>query len=288
MNLFTLIKRYKKGVIFAISLVVIEHLAWIIEPTVFGNVIDAMIDAASGDVPVNYLSPLIIWISVFLVNSGVGAIRRSVDPKIYLHIFTEIASEISSLGKKNNLTISKISARAELSREFIIFFQYRIPEIIEQTIAIVGAIIALMFFDWRITGACSLIVLPLLLITRFYNKKVMTLQKDLHDNRERAFEIFSTNDPVQVREYYTTQSYTERKIANWGAINFGIMRVFLLIIFIVVLYISIDLDNFTTGNIYSIIAYLWTFVTSSEYLPDLLESWTSLKDISRRLHSEYV
>jgi ABC-type multidrug transport system fused ATPase/permease subunit len=288
MNLFTLIKRYKKGVIFATSLVIIEHLAWIIEPTVFGNVIDAMIDAASGDIPVDYISPLIIWITVFLVNSGVGSIRRSVDPRIYLGIFTEIASEISSLGKKNNLTISKISARAELSREFITFFQFRIPEIIEQTIAIVGAVIALMFFDWKIAGACSFIVLPLLLITRFYNKKVMTLQKDLHDNRERAFEIFSTNDPVQVREYYTTQSHTERKIANWGAINFGIMRFFLLIIFIVVLYISIDLDNFSTGNIYSIIAYLWTFVTSSEYLPDLLESWTSLKDISKRLHSEYV
>jgi hypothetical protein len=57
----------------------------------------------------------------------------------------------------------------------------------------------------------------------------------------------------------------------------------LLGIFLVVLYISIDLDDFTTGSIYSIVAYIWTFITSSEYLPELMESWTSLKDISRRL-----
>jgi len=61
------------------------------------------------------------------------------------------------------------------------------------------------------------------------------------------------------------------------------MRFILSIIFIVALYISIDLDDFLTGNIYSIVAYLWTFVTSMEYIPELLESRTSFKDISNRI-----
>ncbi len=64
------------------------------------------------------------------------------------------------------------------------------------------------------------------------------------------------------------------------------MRIFLLIIFLVVLFISIDLDNVSTGDIYSIVAYIWTFVTSSEYIPELMESWTSLKDIAKRLRSD--
>lgn len=50
-----------------------------------------------------------------------------------------------------------------------------------------------------------------------------------------------------------------------------------------VLHISIDLNEFTTGDIYAIVAYLWTFVGSSEYLPDLLESWTSIKEVSMRM-----
>jgi ABC-type multidrug transport system fused ATPase/permease subunit len=287
MNLIILFKQYKKNLTFAVSLVIIEHLAWIIEPTVFGNVIDAMIDTANQEIS-SALFPLLIWIFVFVLNSGTGAFRRSIDPKIFLKIFTEIATEISKQGKANNISISKIAARAELSREYITFFQYRVPEIIEQFIAIIGAVIALMFFDWRIACACFFIGLPLSIMTKVYNKKVMILQKGLHDNREEAYNIYSTNDPEKVREYYLSQSLTERKIANWGAINFGVMRLFLLLIFLVVLYISIDLDNFTTGNIYSIIAYLWTFVSSSEYLPELLESWTSLKDISFRLKINMV
>ena len=54
--------------------------------------------------------------------------------------------------------------------------------------------------------------------------------------------------------------------------------------FLVVLFVAIDLDDFTTGRLYSIVAYLWTFVTASEYLPELLESWTEVQDLSRRLH----
>jgi hypothetical protein len=64
------------------------------------------------------------------------------------------------------------------------------------------------------------------------------------------------------------------------------MRIVLLLIFLFVLFIAIDLDNFSTGNIYSIASYLWSFVTSVEYLPELFESRTSLKDLSRRMKTD--
>ena len=77
----------------------------------------------------------------------------------------------------------------------------------------------------------------------------------------------------------------QRKIGNWGAINFGTLRFILLIIFIFVLYIAIDLDYFTTGRIYSIVAYLWTFISTVEYIPEIMESLTSLKDIKQRINA---
>ena len=75
----------------------------------------------------------------------------------------------------------------------------------------------------------------------------------------------------------------QSKIGKYNGFNFGFMRLTLLIVFLVVLYISIDLDNFTTGDIYAIVSYLWTFITSAEYLPELMESRASLKDISQRI-----
>jgi ABC-type multidrug transport system fused ATPase/permease subunit len=288
MLVLDLFKRFKKGIILAISLVVIENVAWVIEPSLFGKVIDSLNDFRVGNIQTVNILIVGAWIGIFLLNSGVGALRRSLDQKIYLNMFTEIATDVAKSGVSKRQSVSTTAARAELSREFISFFQYRLPEILDQTISIVGAIIALIFFDIRIALACFAIILPLMLITRLYNNKVINFQKEFHDSREEAFEVFSTRDPQKVHEYYSAMAKPQQKIANWGAVNFGVMRLCLLIIFLIVLYISLDLDNFSTGNIYSIVAYLWTFVTSSEYLPELLESWTSLKDISRRLRTEKV
>lgn len=287
MNLIDLVKRFRKGIIIAITLVVIENLAWIVEPTLFGDVIDAVIDK-SVDPHSPIFLPLILWVSAFVINSGVGVIRRSVDPKIFLGIFTKIAKDVSSIALKDELSISKTTARAELSYQYINFFQYRVPEFIENFIAIGGAIIAMYLIDWRISLTCLFIVLPLTLISKLYNIKVLKIQKDYHDIYEDMYEVYAKKDPAYVEDYYRRLAVPQRRIANWGAFNFGFMRISLLAIFLVVLHIAIDLDDFSAGDLYSIVAYLWTFVTAAEYLPELMESITALMDISKRLKSVSV
>lgn len=288
MSLRDLIKHFRKGISIAFSLVIIENLAWIIEPTLFGKVIDAVIDKAFVDPQSSFLVPLILWSSAFGINSGVGALRRAIDPRIFLNMFTSIASDVSRTSMKKRLSVSKTAARAELSYQYISFLQYRFPEIIEHTIAISGAIIALYLFDWRISVTCLFIIGPLYLISKLYTKRVAVLQKEYHDGYEDIYEVFAKKDPEYVKEYYKKLSVPQKKIADWGAFNFGLVRVALLLIFLAVLYIAIDLDDFSAGELYSIVAYLWAYVTSTEYLPELMESWSSLKDISNRLKSENI
>ena len=281
-------KKYRGIVSFAILLVVIEKVAWIVEPAVFGNLIDGMIDALSKPPKGSPVHPLLIWIGVFAVNSGVGAFRRSRDERVYLTMYSDIAANIALSARERRDPTSKAVARAELFREYITFFQYRLPEIIEQSIDVFGAMIALAFLDWRLSATCLAVAVPLLFIRRINREKIGILQRQLHDKREGVHDVFASGDPEQIRRHYSDLAGWQQKIANWGALNFGIVRVFLLGIFIVILYIAIDLDDFTTGNIYSIAAYVWTFVTSSEYLPEQMDSWTSLKDISHRFSVEGV
>ena len=53
-------------------------------------------------------------------------------------------------------------------------------------------------------------------------------------------------------------------------------------------YVCIDLDNFTTGKIYSVVAYLWTFIASTDYLPELMESMASVKDLNQRFYKDDI
>jgi ABC-type multidrug transport system fused ATPase/permease subunit len=269
-----------------LSLVVIEYAAWIVEPTLFGNVIDAFIDKAITPTSAIFVVPLLLWVGVFLLNSGVGAFRRSFEPRIYMPLFSRMALSVAREGFTKNDSVSKIAGRAELVREYISFFQFRVPEILDQGISIGGAIIALGFYDLRIAIACITIVGPLAVITKRYARKIEEAQRSLHNIHEDTYDVFSTKDIAKIKEYYRDMSHAETRIARWTGRNFGIVRFFLLGIFLVVLYIAIDLDDFTTGSIYSIVAYLWTFVSTTEYMPELLESFTSLKELNRRLRQD--
>ena len=286
MRLSELFRRYRWPILLALTLVVIENVAWIIEPSLFGPVLDALIAAARKEPGGSPVLPLALWITAFAVNSGVGALRRSLDPRIFLRVYADIAASVVEVGREQHHPATVTAARAELAREFIYFLEYRVPETIEQIILIVGALVGLSFFDYRIALACAGVLLPVLLIRRLYAGRVLGLQREVHDRLETAVDTFQGMNPDQVRAYYMGVAAPQQRIANWGAASFGLMRLVLLGVFLVVLFVAIDLDDFSTGQLYSIVAYLWTFVTSSEYFPELLESWTAIQDLSRRFRTE--
>jgi ABC-type multidrug transport system fused ATPase/permease subunit len=286
MQLNKMFKKYRKNIILAFSFIIIEKVAWIIEPTVFGNVIDAMIEAVATPPKGSPTIPLLIWIGIFGINSGVGTYRRSRSENIFLAIYNDLVINIARKMKRGPKNTSRAAARAELSREVINYYQIWIPDLVEQGIDIGGAIIALTLFDWRLGAACATILVPMFFMSRLYNKRTSFFQKQIHDQQEDIFRIYSTNNIEKVQSYYAEMAKWKQKIADWGAMNFGILRVFLLGIFLVILYVAIDLDDFSTGDIYAIAAYVWTFVSSSEYLPEQLESIISVKDINQRLQAE--
>ena len=288
MTIKKLFKTYRKSLIIILSLVIIENAAWIIEPTVFGNVIDEFINKSytrSLHFQSHHMQLLMLWVLLYAINSFSGTIRRRIEPNVFQNMNTDIAVKISENVRNNKLDHSKGAARAQLSEELVSFFQFRIPELIEQIITIGGAVIALTFIDWRISMVCLIVGVPLVIMNLVYNKKISLLQTILHDDYELVYETFETKNPENVKRIFNKMGGLQQKIGNYSAINFGSLRFVLLIIFIFVLYISIDLDKFTTGKIYSIVSYFWSFITTVEYLPELMESTISLKDIHARINS---
>lgn len=289
MRLFQLVQKHRKGIAFVAILIIVENVAWVAEPTLFGNLIDAFLKRAAPEIPEDkyaHIVPLIFWITAYLINSASGTLRRRFEPRVFQKIYVELVTKIAEVGNKAGIDSSITAGRAHLSQEYVTFVQYRVPEFAEQSIAILGAVMALAVFDWRISAACLFISIPLIVLSILYSKNVVKLHSVLHDEFEMVNDIFAKREPAQVTTIYQSMAKIREKIATWGAFNFGIMRFVLLLIFLFVLYIAIDLDNFSLGNIYSIVAYLWTFVTSVEYIPELMESKTSLKDLSARLKTD--
>ncbi len=283
MTFTQIVKQFKFSIASVLIFVLIENISWIVEPTFFGSLLDALIDHFYNKEVVNYYSPLLIWIFIYLVNVFGGAMSRLFSGKVYSKMYADIATRVIVNSKKQGHAPSKLLARAELAREYIVFFKERLPEVSWQFFATGGGVIALFFYDWRIAAVAFLVIFPVIYINNIYRRNVVTLQKDIHDTREDLYRLVEEKNTAKINQYYRDMVPPQQKIAKWNSIDYSVIKVLLMIIFIVVLFICVDVDNFSTGKIYAIVSYIWTFIASTEYLPGLMESLTSVKDLSSRL-----
>ena len=282
MTIKHIISKYRYPIGMILLFVLIENIAWIIEPTFFGKLLDALIGHFYDHEKINYLMPLVIWIMVYLINVIGGALQRLFGGGIFARMYTEIATKVMDESKSRGDQYSKMLVRSELVKEYITFFNYDLPGMVWQLSASAGAVIALFFYDYRIGLVCLLVVVPVAYINALNRKKVITFQKDIHDNQEEFFKLIENRDTSKIQSYLNNMIPPKIRIARWNTMSFTSVKVLLVIIFVVVLFICVDVDNFSTGKIYSIVAYLWTFIGSTDYLPELMESLGSIKDLDTR------
>jgi ABC-type multidrug transport system fused ATPase/permease subunit len=281
-----IISNYKYSIGLILLFVLIENIAWIIEPTFFGKLLDALIGHFYDHEKIDYFIPLFIWILVYLVNVIGGSLHRLFGGGIFARMYADVATQVIDESKSRGDQYSKMLVRSELVKEYITFFKERLPEILWQLSASAGAIIALFFYDYRIGLVCLTVIVPVAYINNLNRKKVTYFQKDIHDNQEELYKLIENRDTSKIHQFFYNMVSPKTRIARWNSFSFTTVKVFLIIIFIVVLFICVDVDNFSTGKIYSIVAYLWTFIGQTDYLPDLMESLGSLKDLNTRFERD--
>jgi ABC-type bacteriocin/lantibiotic exporter with double-glycine peptidase domain len=278
--------KYKYSLALILLFVLVENVSFIIEPTFFGKLLDSLIDHFYDHEKADYFLPLVIWIIVYLINVIGGTLHRVFNGSIYSRMYANIATDVVLESKCREEQFSKMLVRAELVKEYIAFFKERLPEVMWQLSATAGAIIAIFFYDYRIAAVCLFVIIPIAVINNLSRKKVTSLQKDIHDNQEELFHLIESRDTSKITQFYHNTISPKTQIARWNAFGYGSVKALLIVIFVAVLFICVDVDKFTTGRIYAIVAYLWTFIASTDYLPELMESLASMKDLNTRFSTE--
>lgn len=277
-----ILSKYRYSIGLLLLFVLIENIAWIIEPTFFGKLLDALIGHFYDHEKIDYAIPLFVWILVYLINVVGGSLHRLYSGGIFAKLYAEVATRVIDDSKKHGDQYSKMLVRTELVKEYITFYREKLPEMLWQLSASAGAIIALFFYDYRIGIVCLAVILPVAYINKLNQRKVTYFQKDIHDNQEELYKLIENRDTSKISDFFGNMISPRTSIARWNSFSFTTVKVLLVIIFIVVLFICVDVDNFSTGKIYSIVAYLWTFIGQTDYLPDLMESLGSIKDLNTR------
>lgn len=272
-TLISISKIHYKKLIWTFSLVGLENLLFLLYPLVWWFAVNAVLNWQTFDALLYALMVFVIWL--------VGSLRRAVDTRVFVKIYTELVVK-AIINQKEKWNTSSATAHATLSRQFVDFFEEYLPTLITSIFYILWAVIMLLIIEfWSWIVALSILLLFLLILPK-YTKINDELYFDLNNNLENEVNIIEKNNKIDLENHYNLLSKIRISISNREAFSYFVIGIMMAFLFWITLYI-LSLKNIEAGHIYAVITYLWTFAMSIDDMPRLVEKFSELKDIWERV-----
>jgi len=271
-----LVVQHKSQLLLTYILFSLEMLGSLLRPYFLGEAVNDLIKGS--------YHGLIILSVVHLLWIIVGVLRHRYDTRTYSAIYTSLVTRFLTR-KIQQSDVSKLTAHATLAREFIDFLEYDLVYVVEAGYNLIGSIILLYFYEWRVVGICLGILIPVMLVSYRYGKKMKVLNQAKNDELENQVDIISEGDEKAINLHFFNLRKWQVRISDQDAWNFGIMELMVLVVITVSLYITHITSGPTlmAGSLIGIYNYILKFVAGLDTIPYTVQRIASLNDITRRI-----
>lgn len=265
----------KKRLAATFGLVALENILFITYP-VFGSFAVNAIMQGNTLTALSYsLLVLVIW--------GIGASRRAVDTRAFARIYAELAVPVVQNQREKGLNTSAITARVALSRQFVSFFEEHLPTLIMSAFSFFGAAVMLLILEFwvGVTAVAILAVFGAMLPN--YAKINDLLYLKLNNRLEKEVNVIERGKLRNLNQHYDLLARLRIRLSNREALGYLAIGVAVAMLFGVAVVQMSATPNIQAGHIYAVITYLWTFAMSLDDAPRLLEQFSNLKDVGKRV-----
>ena len=269
--------RFKLKISFTFFLLTIENILNLLIPFFLGIAINDLIDGTYDGVL--YFSAIFFGIII------IGVSRRAYDTRVYSGIYTKIASETVELQIEKKSSDSKVVARANLIEEVSDFFEYELSQGFTSLFGVIGSIIMLFLFDYKIFIAGLIAIFLILLVYLFSEKKIFRFNKAMNDQLDKHVDIISEKNGTSIFKHFKKLAFWKIKLSDLESINFGIIEIILFGLIIFTLIIASTQVDATAGSIFAILAYVIDFSEGVGMLPYIYQQKVRLNEIVTRINA---
>lgn len=271
---FIAMQNFKKLAL-TFSLVIAENGLFLVYPILAGIAIDAIIRGQT--------AIAMIYAVIVFVGWGLGAMRRKVDTIVFSKIYADLAVKVIMNEKISRQNTSATIARASLSRELVDFFELHFPIFFTSVVSIFGSAFMLLFIEPYLGIAVFVVLVCLAMLLPKYIAKNDHLYLKLNNQIEKEATRIGIGDENILKRHYGLLATIRIKISNREAFSYFIIGVIGALLFGVAIVL---LSGASAGHIYSVLTYLWTLLISLDDAPGLIEEFSKLKDIAKRVNIE--
>ena len=268
-------KTHRRKLAVTFSFVGLENLLLMIYPVFGGWAINAVIEGKVWQALLYALVVLLMWL--------IGAVRRAVDTRAFTQIYTEIAVPVVLEQRGRDVPHSAVTARVALSREFVSFFEEHLPMAATSIVSVFGACVMLLVLEfWVGVLACGILALFMRLLPLFA-KISEDLYFRLNNRLEKDSHFIRHGNERRLYQHYGLVAKLRVLISNREAFGYLCIGVAMSVLFGFA-FVLMTLKGYgSAGHIYSISTYLWMFAMSLDDVPRLVEQYSNLQDIGKRV-----
>ncbi|MDU5780787.1 MAG: ABC transporter six-transmembrane domain-containing protein [Pantoea sp.] len=273
-------RRHRKKLLLTFLLVVVENVMYLLYPLLAGFAINAILSGRALHAMLYAGMVFIMW--------AIGAARRSVDTRTFARIYAELAVPVILTQRSENQGASTIAARVTLSREFVDFFEKHLPVLITSVASITGAAVMLLAIEFWTGIACIAILVFFGGFLPGFTRKNEALFVRLNNRLEKEVGFVSTASAPALAKHYGVLAGLRIRLSDREAMGYlAIGCVTALLFAMTILYMTLN-GVHDAGHIYSVMTYMWMFAMSLDDGPQLLEKYSQLKDIGRRVNTGQI
>lgn len=262
-NLKNISKNNKKPLLLVGGFVLLENLLLLSYPLFGSFAVNAMLQGQLWSSLSYALLVMVIW--------SVGSARRVVDTRVFARLYANMAVPIIITQRQQGMDTSTIAARVALSRKFVDFFEQHLPILITAVFSVIGSVFMLLVLEfWSGVVAC-VILLFFIFFTPKYTKMNDKLYLKLNNRLEKEVEVIDKSDLNGLKRHYNLLSDLPILLSNREALSYLLVGVSMTVLFGVSIVQMATTKDVQAGHIYAVMTYLWTFATSLDNMPHLLE-----------------
>ncbi len=270
-------QRHSRKLILAFLLVAAENITMLLYPLLAGFAINAIVTGQALHAVLYAVMVFVMW--------AIGAARRSIDTRTFARIYAELAVPVIIAQREEQHSASTIAARVALSREFVDFFEKHLPVLVTSVASIIGAAAMLLLLQFWTGVACLFILAFFALFLPGFSSRNEALFVRLNDRLEKEVAFVNSASRRSLSRHYDVLARLRIKLSDREAFGYLAIGTVTAILFAsTILTMSFE-GGMDAGHIYSVMTYMWMFAMSLDDGPQLLEKYSQLKDIGKRVNT---
>lgn len=273
-------RRHYRKLFFTLLLVIAENVTYLLYPLLAGFAINAIVAGKAWHAVFYALMVFTMWV--------IGAARRSLDTRTFARIYAELAVPVIVAQRRENHSHSTIAARVALSREFVDFFEKHLPVLITSLASITGAALMLLAIEFWSGIACLAVLVFFSLFLPGYTNKNEALFFRLNGRLEKEVGFVSSAPVASLSRHYRVLAGLRIRLSDREAMGYLSIGAVTALLFAMTIFAMALRGGTDAGHIYSVMTYLWMFAMSLDDAPQLLEKYSQLKDIGKRVKTDPI